>query len=1225
MSERNGHARHGGLPDPFVMNAVQEYVKNSFLARSQFLDRYMDGRRDIDAECNYPKGEFLEIDLYRALYAREAVAERVVQVWPKECWQVQPNVYEDEDPKVTTPFEQAFNDLGKKLLNSGGQSFYEPEGGSPGGNPLWSYLCRADILSGIGTFGVLLLGLDDGKLLEEPVDGIPPDGNPNLWKVSAPNPTTPQEPAASPQSEPLEAPQVTNPSQAGPTVPGSRSTQPPDDQLQSSDLLSKDIYGGMTQEQKLSSTMGTDAQYFGTQFTPTSYHGGNPLSPMRGGGYYPKSVGADNPEYPPSDEFAPGDDQLPQRQLLFLRCFDESLVQVVQYEADIRNPRFGQPLMYLIVLNDPNQPHTGVGLPLASVRVHWSRVIHLADNLRNSQIFGVPRMQPVINRLLDLRKLYGGSAEGYWKGALPVISLETNPQLGGDVNIDRGQIGSMMYSIMNSLQRYMTLTGMTAKTLAPQVADPTPQIAAQIEAICIEIGCPVRVFKGSERGELASSQDDSQWNDRLRHRQQTYITPSILVPFVDRLILINVLPQPKDGYKIEWPDLDSQTDVQKAQILLQKTQAYAAYETGQVGNLIQPLDYLTHVDDMDPELAKSITDSAEQQHQQEQEQAQALADQHGFQPEPPEGFKHPAPPPELPAPVKLKDGEKLVQPPTNPQQPNQPPQKPSSPKQAQKNDDTTENYNSDEPRDDQGRWTAGGSNKKPTIAELAEHADGEGDYVVVYQNAGNDRRWSAVRLPSEERAESFKEFLRKDHTVKPETIDGGRIPQPRKRRRKTTENTMSTTVLGNTRFLVGNSATGRVLVFHGGAGSGDFSHAGRPGERGGSAPGKGGGPEGESAKSSGKEEEDDEGPGATPEQWQHAIKMWSELHQKDLAKGKAGKEEGEEEEEEDYGLGAKTVGNINETHHVQEVMDALGKMAKKGLKPSTIAGVTGALGGIAGSLVAERIEKSLGLDKKTREIYAKMKNEFGEAAPYVSAAAHTAAIAARIFASNFMSGLGVVKAGAEAVSEGMLGEVGEHVVEAVADHLGEGTSAFLAFGAPGLTWACHMAAYQLGKHVIPHLRQTKGAQAAGRVAKKLRESRPVQYAKGFMGHLEKHLENFTHANVRGEIKHAGGEIKGAGKAAFRVAKAGARVAGGLVQRMRAEREQQQPAPAHNVDPSSQELPSVQGPALDMMTEMVVAIVDGLKKNGLWDKLNSPAGQQYVRMMLNISKQGAGAV
>lgn len=815
MTLRNGlsHNGVGGLPDPFTLNALEELTKNSFLARGEFLDKWIDGRRDIDAECNYPRGEFLPIDAYRALYAREAVAIRVVQVWPKECFQVQPIIYEvdegasgrDDEP---TPFEAAFDNLGKSLY--GIKSYYNPSGGSPGGNLIWSYLERIDILSGIGTFGVLLMGLDDGKLLEEPADGVEPDGLPSdkppkkLEPGQTPGPhNLPNQPAKgdddtydtgsavdvekttdtktaqeiadeanakgenedekdsytdsdTPQAG-KRPPQVSNPASPlnGPLPNPSAPNGPMDKQFKPADYLNKSIQGDIRPEQQLSSTMGTDAQYYGTQFTPTSYHGGNPFNPMRPADKetpnFRKVAGGENDdeadkytdkedeEYPAEGNNPPGNPKEPARRLLFLRVFDETLVQVVQYEADIRNPRYGQPLMYLITINDPQQPHTGVGLPLASIRVHWSRVIHVADNLRNSEVFGVPRMLPVFNRLLDLRKLYGGSAEMYWAGAFPGLSLETLPQLGGDAVVGQTELEQMMYKYRNGLQRYLSLIGMQAKVLTPTVVDPEAQVNCQIEAICIQLTIPVRVFKGSERGELASSQDDSSWNDRVRSRQQSHITPHIIVPFVDRLIALGVLPTPKE-YFIEWPDLDAQTKAQKAAVMLQRTQAYAAYISGQVNTIMNPLDYMTHIDDIEPDVAEEITNDAKKQQEEEQQDAAAMAQQQGFEPMAPEGFQKPV---DAQDPVKLKPGEQLVTPP-NPNEPghtaggkggggdnpfgggagdngppNGPPKKPMPPKPT----GNTLNYDPNEERDKAGKWTSGSKEHLPDLETPANLTD----------------------------------------------------------------------------------------------------------------------------------------------------------------------------------------------------------------------------------------------------------------------------------------------------------------------------------------------------------------------------------------------------------------------------------------------------------------------------------------------------------------------
>jgi hypothetical protein len=280
-------------------------------------------------------------------------------------------------------------------------------------------------------------------------------------------------------------------------------------------------------------------------------------------------------------------------------------VQVKSLEQDTRSPRFGQPTMYTFTFNDPSS-YNSLTIASKTQDVHWSRVVHIADG----DVFGIPRMRAVYRRLLDLSKMYGGSAEMYWRGAFPGISLETDPKMGGDVPVDIAATKNMMEAYMNGLQRYLALNGFTAKSLAPQVVDPSPQINVQIEAICIKLGIPLRIFKGSERGELASTQDDSSWNDRLRERQNSFITPRILVPFFSRLILLGVLPEPEDALHIWWPDLDSQTANDKAGIALKLTQAITTYVGGNGEAVMTPFDFLTVILGIDEEEAEGIIERA---------------------------------------------------------------------------------------------------------------------------------------------------------------------------------------------------------------------------------------------------------------------------------------------------------------------------------------------------------------------------------------------------------------------------------------------------------------------------------------------------------------------------------------------------------------------------------------------------------------------------------------
>ncbi|MFA5376356.1 MAG: anti-CBASS Acb1 family protein [Dehalococcoidia bacterium] len=594
-----------------------EILFNAMMQRSELLQKLLDPRRDLKVECGYPDGG-MEPNGYRELYDEDPIGNRVVNVIPNESWKNEPEVYEDEDSEATTEFETAWENLSNSLR---GRSWYRGQGEE--GSPIWEYLRRADVLSGIGCFGVLLLGLDDGQELSKPVRGVE-----EKW------------------SEPVDIP-----------VKG--------------------------QEQ------------------PAEVKA--PAKPT--GNVYTLNVDKDKTKG---------------RRLLFMRAFDESLVQIAQYETNPTSPRYGQPVMYSITFNDPNEwTKGGIGLPFATKMVHWTRVIHIADNCGSSEIFGTPRMKPVLHRILDLRKLYGGSAEMYFRGAFPGWSLETHPQLGGDVNVDAAALREQMEQYMNGLQRYMALMGMSAKSLAPQVVDPTPQIDVQIGAICIELAVPRRIFEGSERGELASSQDSDSWNDRMRARQGKYLTPRMIIPFVDRCIMVGVLPEPQ-GYSAVWPDLEALSELEKAQVAVQRVDAMAKYIGGNVEALIAPNDFLTRIMEMPQNEVDEVLEGAMDQLEKTNPDTEDEIVP-GHVPAPPV-------PEEAPGTIKMREGEKVVT-----TEGDEVAAFPSKKK--------VENYNPNQPRDADGKFGSGGGGGGASVkAEIQQQVD----------NAPVTKRFSDTVVPRED-------------------------------------------------------------------------------------------------------------------------------------------------------------------------------------------------------------------------------------------------------------------------------------------------------------------------------------------------------------------------------------------------------------------------------------------------------------------------------------------
>lgn len=471
-----------------------------------------DPHRDIDHECRYP--EIITRHMYRKMFDRNGHANRAVSLLPDECWPDDPEIKETADSGVETPFEEKLEDVDKKV-------------------GLLAMLHRIDVLSGIGHFGILLLGFNDGATLDTPAPGCNADGT---WDIEATSKTS------------VEVPTANDNSNGG---------------------------NGLTE--------GGGGTLLGGQYTePLSQPDGQTTTPTGG-----------------------------PIELLYIRALDETLVEINSYCTDVNSSRLGWPDYYNIRLMDPlTDPPVGVGIDLTNHRVHWSRVIHVADGRLSNEVFGTPRLRPIYNYVLNLRKVQGGSAEMFWKGGFPGYSFEVDPTMGDStVEIDQEAMRAAFYAYSNGLERYLALTGVHANALTVQVADPSKHIEVNLDAICISIACPKRVFQGSESAHLASDQDQKTWNKRLSRRQQKYLTPYVVRPTIDRLIQVGVLPQPKE-YSVKWPDLNTQDDLTCAQVALAMTQALAAYVAGNVGQLMPPREYLEVVCGFDPEVIDAVEKAA---------------------------------------------------------------------------------------------------------------------------------------------------------------------------------------------------------------------------------------------------------------------------------------------------------------------------------------------------------------------------------------------------------------------------------------------------------------------------------------------------------------------------------------------------------------------------------------------------------------------------------------
>ncbi len=127
-----------------------ESIKNAFTSlRQRSLNLLLGTDRNYNWECGYPN--VVSPEQYREFYDRWGIATRAVQVWPEECWAVVPRILENEDQE-TSAFEQAVIDLDIK-------------------HHIFAYMNKIDVLSGIGRYGVLFMGLNDGRSPDKSVTG----------------------------------------------------------------------------------------------------------------------------------------------------------------------------------------------------------------------------------------------------------------------------------------------------------------------------------------------------------------------------------------------------------------------------------------------------------------------------------------------------------------------------------------------------------------------------------------------------------------------------------------------------------------------------------------------------------------------------------------------------------------------------------------------------------------------------------------------------------------------------------------------------------------------------------------------------------------------------------------------------------------------------------------------------------------------------------------------
>lgn len=272
------------------------------------------------------------------------------------------------------------------------------------------------------------------------------------------------------------------------------------------------------------------------------------------------------------------------RKLLYLQPYHEVAMSVQQYEKDQSNPRYLKPVMYTVT---PGKFEIDVRVSGASIsrtsesrqpfNVHYSRMLHVAENLLEDNIYGRSRMEVVTNVLDDMLKVVGGSAELFWIMANRGIQVDVDK----DMELapeDEKNLTAEVQEYMDDMRRFIRTRGTKITNLGSDVADPTGVFNVLMSALSAATGQPKMIFTGSTLGTLASQQDRANWAERIGERITEYAEPIILKPFIAQLIQANVLPKPSAQIGITWPEAFKLSPLERAQTSAQMARSAANLE-----------------------------------------------------------------------------------------------------------------------------------------------------------------------------------------------------------------------------------------------------------------------------------------------------------------------------------------------------------------------------------------------------------------------------------------------------------------------------------------------------------------------------------------------------------------------------------------------------------------------------------------------------------------------
>ncbi|MBK0031718.1 DUF1073 domain-containing protein [Erwinia sp. S43] len=278
----------------------------------------------------------------------------------------------------------------------------------------------------------------------------------------------------------------------------------------------------------------------------------------------------------------------------------ESQVKPGNFDTDTMSETYGQPVSY----NFNEQPvgDDGTYGPVRGVTVHPDRIIILSEGSEDENMLsGVPFLRAGYNKLLDLEKVSGGSAEGFLKNASRQLGIAFDKDT--DIATLSSQakeagfkdLGDALNDKVGRMNRgtdaALVMQAGEPSVLSVAAADPDPTWTVNANEFAASIQCPFTILFGQQTGRLASDEDKTDWAKRCNGRRWGFMS-AVITAVIERFWTMGAIEPPDSGeVTLAWSDLLAPSEKEKianmqamADVAQKTQQAYgtAAIEPNEV-------------------------------------------------------------------------------------------------------------------------------------------------------------------------------------------------------------------------------------------------------------------------------------------------------------------------------------------------------------------------------------------------------------------------------------------------------------------------------------------------------------------------------------------------------------------------------------------------------------------------------------------------------------------